>query len=301
MLLAPIALFTFKKLEPLKATVAALKKNKLAQYSELVIYSDAPIHVNDIERVNMVRAYLKTITGFKKVTINLATVNKGLANAIIEGVSDLLEQHETVIVMEDDLLCSTNFLAYMNAALNFYKNDPKVFSIAGYSPPISESKNYEYDIYFSKRASSWGWATYKSQWKKVDWQVNDYSHFKHDDNAKKAFNRMGSDLTGMLKKQMKGKIDSWAIRWCFHQFKNELFTVFPTKSKIINIGFIKGATHTKGKSQNLRFTTPLDVTNTMNFRFKPDVIMEKQFINDFIKPYRLTTRLKYKIRTLFNL
>ncbi|GAL67519.1 glycosyltransferase [Jejuia pallidilutea] len=297
--LAPIALFTYKKLAPLKATVEALKSNNLAEKSELIVFSDGPKKESDTPQIEAVRAYIKTITGFKKITCIFSKNNKGLAKSILEGVTQILKQNETVIVLEDDLKTSINFLDFMNESLDFYKDNDKIISISGYTPPIKVPKQYVYDNYFTQRASSWGWATYRAQWEKVDWDVSDYSSFKNNTNAKRRFNRMGSDMSYMLSKQMKNTIDSWAIRWCYHQFKNNLYSVFPMTSKIENIGFTQGATHTKGNFEMLRFATPLDTTNTTKFKFLDKVELNKTFIKQFTIPYSLKTRIVYKLKGLF--
>jgi len=298
MQLATIALFTYKKLIPLKSTVNALKKNKLAEESELVIFSDEGKNNSDKIKVNNVRDFLKTIQGFKKITIYKANTNKGLATSIIDGVSEILKNNERVIVMEDDLVSSPNFLSFMNEALENYHNNPLIFSIAGYSPPIKDITNYPYDNYFTKRASSWGWATYKNQWNKIDWDIIDYNIFKYDRIAKKKFNYMGSDMVGMLKKQMTGKLDSWAIRWCYHQFKNDLYTVYPITSKIKNIGFNEDATHTNNNGLATRFETKLDISNQLQFNWDNNVLTKKRFIKDFIKPYSIKKRIFFKIKNI---
>ena len=51
------------------------------------------------------------------------------------------------------------------------------------------------------------------------------------------FNLGGNDMYKMLELQMLGKIDSWAIRWCYNQFSQQTYTIYPTKSKVINDGF----------------------------------------------------------------
>jgi len=301
MTLAPIALFTFKKVSPLKATIAALQRNYLAKDSELVVFSDGAKKSHDVQQVEQVRAYLKTLTGFKKVTLQISETNKGLATSIIEGVTQLLALHETVIVLEDDLVTSPNFLNFMNAGLDYYKKNTSILSISGYTPQLKVNKEYAFDTYFTQRASSWGWATYREQWNKVDWRVSDYENFKVDQQAKKKFNQMGSDMSFMLSKQMSGKIDSWAIRWCYHQYRNNLFSVFPTRSKIENIGFMAGATHTTGKNESSRFATLLDTSNKTHFDFNPNIALEKRFIKYFVKPYSLKTRVYYKLKGLFRL
>lgn len=294
MTLAPIILFTYKRLDTLQLTVDALKKNYLAKDSDLIIFSDAANTSKDQVAVNNVRTYLKSINGFKSITINEANTNKGLANSIIDGVSLVLQQYESVIVLEDDLVSSPNFLNYMNEALSFYKNNTKIFSIAGFSIPIKYNKNI--DIYFTHRSSSWSWATWRNRWEQIDWEVSDYDTFKNSSQQKKAFNKMGSDMASMLHKQMTGKLDSWAIRWCYHQFKNNLFSVHPIISKIDNVGFTPDATNTTQKFN--RFKTILDQGNQTTFKFTNEVQLDSRLIKQFVKPFTITSRIKYKILNL---
>lgn len=294
MTLAPIILFTYKRLDTLQLTVDALKKNYLAKDSDLIIFSDAAKTSKDQVAVNNVRTYLKSINGFKSITIKEAKNNKGLANSIIDGVSLVLQQHESVIVLEDDLVSSPNFLNYMNEALSFYKNNTKIFSIAGFSIPIKSNKNI--DIYFTQRSSSWSWATWRNRWEQIDWEVSDYDTFKNSSQQKKAFNKMGSDMASMLHKQMNGKLDSWAIRWCYHQFKYNLFSVHPIVSKIDNVGFTPDASNTTEKFN--RFKTILDQGNQTTFKFTNEVQLDSRLIKQFVKPFTITSRIKYKILNL---
>ena len=147
---SPIILFVYKRLETLSKTVESLQANKLASESDLYIFSDAEKYQSDKVKVQEVRNYIKKITGFRKVIIFESKVNKGLANSIIEGVTKVLIKHDSVIVIEDDLVSSPNFLRFMNDTLSFYKTEQKIFSITGFSIPILTKS--EYDIYFTKRS-----------------------------------------------------------------------------------------------------------------------------------------------------
>jgi hypothetical protein len=219
-----------------------------------------------------------------------------LANSIIEGVSEILKIHETVIVLEDDLVSSSNFLSYMNQALHFYKNEDKVFSIAGYSLPIHNDES-ELDVYFTSRSSSWGWATWKNRWVTIDWEVKDYPTFKKSNLLRRDFNKMGSDLSQMLDRQMQGKINSWAIRWCYHQFKSGLLSVHPFVSKIENFGFNSpDASNTKERFN--RYQTKLDKGGKMAFLFSKEVRLDTKIIQQFTKPFSIQNRIKYKIINL---
>lgn len=293
-ILAPVCLFVYNRPELTKQTVAALQKNFLASESELFIFSDGAKNENTAEKVNQVREYIKTVSGFKRVTIFESTGNKGLANSIISGVSQIIEQYEKIIVVEDDLITSSNFLDFMNSGLVYYENNDKIFSIAGYTTSI---KNPDTEIYFTQRASGIGWATWKNRWYTIDWNINDYESFKSNSKLKKQFNRMGSDMCKMLNAQMTGKIDSWAIRWCYNQFKHDQYTVFPTISKVKHIGIGADATHAKDKFD--RFNTVLDTSSRRNFAFINNVNMDEIYLKQFLKQYSLFTRIKYKLLNLF--
>lgn len=244
MSLAPIVLFTFNRLDHTKKTIDALKENILAKESELFIFSDGARNSEEYIKVKSVRKYLKSIDGFKKINIIEAEKNRGLAKSVISGVTDIINKYGKVIVLEDDLVTSKYFLKYMNEALNIFKEREDIWSISGYGPNINIPTDYKDDIYITKRGSSWGWATWKDRWELVDWKVSDYNIFKSNREMIQEFNLSGKDLAPMLDDQIDGRIDSWAIRWVYSQFRNNMYTVYPIKSLVKNIGNDLSGTHT---------------------------------------------------------
>jgi hypothetical protein len=96
----------------------------------------------------------------------------------------------------------------------------------------------------------------------------------------------------MLIKQMEGKIDSWAIRWCFHQFKFDLLTVLPSKSKVMSIGFGDSATHTKNSD---RFFTVLEEGSQVEFTFDEEVKVDKQLVKEFKRKFSIISRIKNRL------
>ncbi|MDM5272545.1 glycosyltransferase [Sulfurovum sp. zt1-1] len=275
---APIVLFTYNRLDELKQTIEALKNNKLASESELYIYSDAAKDKTDEQKVLKVRSYLKTIEGFNHLQVIERDENFGLARSVIEGVNEILERHGKVIVLEDDLITSKNFLCYMNSALEFYQDEEKVFSISGYTMPLKSLKKYDNDTYASVRPSSWGWATWNDRWKGIDWDIRDYESFIHDKKAIKDFNLGGADLSRMLKHYKQKKNNSWAIRWAYAMFKANKFCIYPKISKVQNIGFGLDATHCKGINI---YSSPLDQTDSCDFKFINKIILDKQIADSF--------------------
>ncbi len=291
---APVVIFCYNRPGCLESTIEHLAKNDLAASTHLYIFSDGAASSADEPEVSQVRQYLKSVSGFAELTVIEAPANNGLAKSIIEGVSMVLQLHSRVIVLEDDLLTSENFLNFMNESLRFYEHNERVFSISGYTVPIRFPAYWVYDNYFTHRASSWGWATWKNRWTPIDWTVSDYKDFATNIPARKKFNQMGSDLAGMLDRQMSGKINSWAIRWCYHQFKCNTYTVFPCTSKVENIGFTTAATHTK-PVQFSRFATSIDKGGKREFRLNPFANLDNAVTQQFTRTFSIGTRMKFKL------
>ncbi len=245
MILAPIILFVYNRPEHTKKTVSALKSNHLASESLLFIFSDGNKNEKDKKAVEEVRNYISTITGFKEIKIILRDKNLGLADSIISGVTEVITEYGKAIVLEDDIVTSPYFLEFMNEALDFYKDDKRIYSISGYNFPIKIPTSYQYKIYILPRPSSWGWATWKDRWEEVDWEVSDYEDFIKDKEQTLKFNLGGDDLTRMLKNQIAGKINSWAIRWAFAHYKSNAFCLFPIYSFAKNIGADRSGVHTR--------------------------------------------------------
>jgi hypothetical protein len=238
---------------------------------------------------------LRTINGFKSVQIIESPINKGLANSIISGVTQVLEDYGKIIVLEDDLITSRNFLDFMNQGLDFYKDDLKIQSITGYTLDLPTLNGYLEDYYYGFRESSWGWGTWKNRWETTDWEVKGYLKFKYNVFQQIKFMRGGSDLPLMLKRQMNGKIDSWAIRWCFDQFRKGQLTVFPTISKVINIGDGANATHTKSI---IKFRTELDIGDKTKFNFKREININNTLMKEFRKKFSFQTRIISRLSSL---
>jgi GR25 family glycosyltransferase involved in LPS biosynthesis len=287
----PVLIFCYKRLAALQSTIEALKQNIGATETDLIIYSDGAASQKEVEIISEVRNFVQTVSGFKSVTLEFSPINKGLANSIIYGVTKALTNADSVIVLEDDIVVSKNFLVFMNAALAYYSNNNKIFSISGYTTPIKFKATYEYDMYFTFRSYSWGWATWKSRWQTINWSIPEYDQISKKN--KILLNRAGKDLLNMLQKYSLGKIDSWAVRWCYHQAINELLTVYPLVSKTINIGFGTDASHTDQKYN--RYKTYLDKSDKMNFKFSDSVTPDPKFLKQFHAPFTFIKRLQYKI------
>lgn len=243
---APIAFFVYNRVQHARQTIMALQKNDLAVESDLFIFSDAPKTHGVGLAVQEIRAYIRGIVGFKSVTIIEREQNLGLANSIIDGVTRLCNDYGRVIVLEDDLLVSPYFLEYMNAALEKYRNNDSVMQISAYMFPVNFTS--ETDAVFLPMTTSWGWATWKRAWKRFDPDATGYEEMRGNAALLKKFNLDGTyKYSGIMERQLRREIDSWAIRWHYSGFLHNGITLFPARTLVKNIGFDGSGTHCKAR------------------------------------------------------
>lgn len=236
---SPIALFTYARADHTQQAVESLLRNKEAAHSDLYIFSDGPKTEEKRDAVEENRKYIHSIRGFKSIQIIEREKNWGLANSLIAGITDVVNRHGRVIVVEDDLIVSTYFLQYMNEALEKYKDEAKVGAITAYCPVKDENLP---ETYFLRYFHCWGWGTWKRGWnlfepdtkkllKKIRWKTN-------------KFNLDGAvDNYGMLYCQKVGLVDSWFIRLYASFFLAGKLTLFPGRSLVSNHGLDGSGTH----------------------------------------------------------
>ena len=297
---APIIVFNYNRPDHSLGTWEALAQNELAAQSGLFLYCDGPKANASAEMRQRIKSlheqaeqYAMDASNagkFKAVHVVCAEQNKGLANSIIGGVTEVIEKYGRVIVLEDDLLTSPFFLKYMNEALDKYESYPSVFSISANRPPVNKMQipeDYPYDVFVSLRPFSTGWATWKEKWNRIDWSLDYMKEFLKHSWQVKAFNRGGDDLTDMLCLQRDGIIDSWAIRYAFQHFYHHAVAILPCVPYVDNIGFDGTGVHSGNDERDYRNNVSL----APGFPLMPDVIYEdSRIINAFYNCYSRAKR-----------
>jgi Glycosyl transferase family 2 len=244
--LAPIALFVYNRPDHTRRTISYLQKNLLADESRLFIYSDEA--KTDIEKtkVEQVRQLIKETTGFKSIKIITRKQNLGLADSIISGVTELVNQYGKVIVFEDDMLSSPYTLQYFNEGLTRYATEQRVMHIGAYMYNVPDKILNE--TFFFRAATSWGWATWDRAWKEFEPDVD--LLLKQFDSKK--INQFSIEGTMNFWKQLEGfkagKNNSWAIRWYASIFLKGGLTLNPSASLIHNIGNDGSGIHSQKES-----------------------------------------------------
>lgn len=237
--LAPIVLFVYNRPWHTEKTLLALSNNELADKSILYIYSDGPKNDREdqIERIIDVRKLIRARKWCNQVNIIEFNHNKGLADSIIDGVTEVINKYGKIIVLEDDVITSSGFLKYMNDALNIYKLEEKVMHISGFMYPHKNKKLPE-TFFYPLPYPGGGWATWERAWKYFNNDHNFLKGYFDKYNLWQKFNTAGGRyLQKQLELNCDGTLKTWFVKWHASLLLRDGLTLFPNKSLIINTGF----------------------------------------------------------------
>lgn len=283
MKVSPIVLFVYNRPHHTKKVIEALAAIELATSSEIFIFSDGPKqNPIDVEAVKQVRLYIHAISFFQKIQITERTENIGLSENIISGINSIFEQYDQAIILEDDTLPSPEFLKYMNEALEIYRNEITVGTVQGFQFPVNFDKNIS--SYFDYSVGCWGWGTWKNRW--VLFEPNG-AKLLNQIEEKELTNKFNLNnnypFIELLKNQIEGKSNSWAIRWYASLFLKEKLNYYPCNSFIKNIGNDGSGTH-------------IDKTNYSVLSFQKKVTAEKIQVKQDQQAFEVILKYRRKLK-----
>lgn len=297
--LAPIVLFVYNRPDHVVLTIEALKKNTLAPYSDLIIYSDGPKSNGDRKDVDKVRSFLKSISGFNSIVINEENKNKGLAQSISCGVTEILERYNKVIVLEDDIITSPAFLSFMNEALDYFHDETKVWHINGFCHPINVDALG--DIFMNRVMDCWGWGTWTDRWKYFDRDPLKLLETMRISDQKKFDLNGTNEFWPQVLRNISGEANTWAIFWYATIFLKKGLCVSPSKSFTYNIGF-------DGSGENclddgLQIDADMQLNTNIKFNFseplQENTIAISRIRNHYLFKKSIFTRLLIKFNKIF--
>jgi hypothetical protein len=231
--LAPVALFVYNRPWHTSQTLEALKRNALAAETVLYIFADGKKETSspeDSANIQATREIIRNLSGFKKVIVLEKDRNQGLAQSIVSGVTEVVNNHGKIIVLEDDLVVSPFFLEFMNQGLDAYQDSANVYSVNGFMFPVKSKLRQTVLLPYT---STWGWATWKDKWSVFDSEMKGKEFLTKNPYMTSKFNLGDYKYTDMLNYGN----NSWGIKWYFSVFKRNGLNVFPTQSLVNNIGF----------------------------------------------------------------
>jgi len=308
---APVLIITLNRCEKFKNCVESLKMNLLADHTDLFIALDFPAASDQIEGYNKTIEFLKTLSGFKSINIIKRERNFGIVQNYLSAKELLFRTYDRVIFSEDDNVFSSDFLNFMNKCLVQYEKNKSIFTISGFNYPVQISKDYSEPVYKWMGHSAWGFGIWKDRWVQIDWNpdviFDDVTKFLRDISDVYRFQEVANHyLPAMLNMVINKKISGDGYI-CLHQFRNNLYSIFPTISRVRNYGH-----DGTGRSKSLIINSPYcshelyagsheyDLSTSIESNININLVLKDFFkqsakirLKNFLKLFLFNLKLKY--------
>lgn len=259
---------------------------------DIVVYVDGPRNEGDKGLCDqVVEIAERSRADLPRISVVRRNRNLGCRGNVVSAVSEVLEKYGHAIIVEDDVLVSHTFLDYMDAALAFYRDDSRIWSVNAWRNRfVHVPKSYAHDLYLSPRMLCWGWGTWKDRWEKVDFDLTDWSVCGNQPVLRARLDAAGVDLRRMLQLQYEGVLKTWDVQCCYHVVKNGLFCVEPRFPLTKNIGSGVAPTHCVDEDAIVSHAKYYDFTPQLVANLEPDERLLQEFPHALFDP-SLSTRI----------
>ncbi len=284
---APIIITTLNRYDHLVRCVESLRDCTLSNKTELYIALDYPLTEAHWEGYLKVLDYTKKIIGFLSVNIIKRDNNFGAQKNSLEAINHLFSKNSKLIFTEDDNIFSKDFLVFINKCLNKYENVSNIFSISGYNYPINTFKNYNEDIYIWQGYSAWGVGLWKNKFKQIDWTdehiFNNINVSLRNIKLVYKINKISNNYIPALLHMYNIKQIHGDTYLSLHQILNNSYSVFPTISRVRNMGH-DGSGINAGVNKTNIFSTQKIFLGTEDYKI-PERISGSKIINKILFQY----------------
>lgn len=164
--------------------------------------------------------------------------NLGCKDAVSNGVSWFFEHEPEGIILEDDCLPVSSFFRYCDINLEQHREDLSIWSIGGTKfkcyPFSGKIMGYTSEVFYC-----WGWASWRSRWRKYSENLDRISLTNH--NLSKDAVTYWKRVTAKL---IEGSCSSWAYYFSISCIHEQCYNIVPPVSLVRNLGFQPSSTHT---------------------------------------------------------
>lgn len=238
--LSPVLITIYDRLDCLQNAITHLKDNNLAKHTNVYIVSDNAYKIEHQDIINEIRQYIKNLDNkkyFNKVEGIFWDKNKGSYDSINDAITYLFTKYDRLIIFEDDILVSNKFLEYMNNALEFYKDDKRIMSIASHTHYKNIAyKGYPHEVYIVQMYSPWGVGIWKDRYEDIKFDLNEINEFLNNKKEVEKFNSISRHMLAILKDMIEKNKKYGDVIVCYNMFKQNRYTIYPIKPLSVNKG-----------------------------------------------------------------
>ena len=150
----------------LEKCLNSLMKNPWAKYVDLYIALDYPAKDSHWPGYrNILKLMERDYSMFRSFQLIKRATNYGADKNMDSLYDEVIKEYEQFIYVEDDTEFSLNYLEYMLKALDYFRDDPEVMSVSGYSYPVKyKTDNHCNIITQNAICNTWGVGFWKNKY-----------------------------------------------------------------------------------------------------------------------------------------
>lgn len=223
----PAILFAFNRPEKLSELWSKLSEQGV---QTAYLYCDAPRGPQDEELCEATQKVAKSLP----VELRIRPHNYGLSRNLISGISEVLSQHPSAMIFEDDVHPKPGCIDYLKTALATYWSRQQIFSVGCYHRPLQVPMG---NVFLSPRFNCWGWATWANRWQRIqeplkNWDLSFPPFYKVSEQA-------GYDIVQRWRSyEMKNKGLTWDTVVALHCLQHHWMQVQPRDVMVENVGWL---------------------------------------------------------------
>ncbi|MCM1303082.1 MAG: hypothetical protein NC305_08500 [Lachnospiraceae bacterium] len=240
------------------AMIKVLERIRQVRPDKLYLVADGPRNEEEKSKTGECRCIAQEMIDWDCQVVKVyAEKNMGCRNRVVSGISFVLQQEESAIILEDDCVPSISFFRFMDEMLERYKENDEVYYVAGRNE-VGKHDEQNYDYYLSHHGGIWGWGTWERSWKIYD---VDMVHWPEIRDKKGGHVREWMGWKEWVRKKRlnedtyNGKINTWDFQMTFTMQYHRKTCIVPSVNLVQNIGVGPDATHTSMKVDK-RFSLP---------------------------------------------
>ena len=237
----PIAFFGFNRPRHTRVSLEALARNSIPPGTPLYAFVDGPkdgAAAEDVAQVEAVREVVRGVAWPGPEHLRFRERNAGLLVSLLGGIGEVLSEHETVIVVEDDVVTSPGFYDFLSSGLETYADEPRVMHLSAHSPLTAPPADYPHTTFVFNDSTVWGWATWRRAWSRLS---TDGAAMRREIARRGMRNYV--NLEGTFEKDYalqvldEGRSQDWNAYWHCSILLNDGLCIHPVASLVENIGF----------------------------------------------------------------
>ena len=244
-----ILLIVFNRPQKTRALVDFLR---VLPRAEIFVAADGWRHEGERARCEEVREIVAELAARHELHTRFSDRNLGCGLNVSSAIEWALEQRETVIIVEDDVQITTDFLDYCNANLARFGEDERVGCISG-GPLVNLDQSTFRVPFLSRYPNIWGWATTRRAFAGFSLTLEGHDNRSIWSVLSRTFPSIAVRLYwfALLQLVRSGRIDTWDFQYYFLTWFKNARTLTPSRNLTQNIGFDAEATHVKRAPKNV--------------------------------------------------